>query len=152
MEVINAGIDEDQTKHVLERLDKDVLSKNPRMVIILLGANDYLDEVPLQKTKENLDEMIDRIQAKGAMVVLAEIGASILGDKIQKQYDQIVLKRHVAFVPRIFEGIYFNPSLKSDALHPNDKGYEIIAERILRVVKPLLKRAPQSQSRVNNSR
>ncbi len=140
MKVINAGVDSDETEDVLKRLDRDVLSKDPRMVIVLIGGNDYLDGVPRKETLENLDEIIRRIQAKGAMVIFAQIGSSYLGDKLQNKYDQIAVSRRVPVVPKILRDYFFDPTLKSDRLHPNDKGYEMIAKHILRFVKPLLER------------
>ena len=140
MRVINAGVDGDETEDVLKRLDKDVFSKDPKMVILLIGGNDYLEGEPRKKTLENLDEIIRRIQARGSMVVFAEIGSSVLGSKLQKEYDQIAVSRRVPVVPYMLRSYFFDPALKSDRLHPNDKGYEIIAKHILRFVKPLLER------------
>lgn len=36
-------------------------------------------------------------------------------------------------------GIMTDPLLKSDQIHPNDPGYEKIAQRIAQVVEPLLR-------------
>ena len=143
MKVINAGVDGDETEDVLKRLDQDVLSKNPGLVILLLGGNDYLDQVPLSESFKNLDQIIQRIQDAGATVVVIEIGASVLGKRVQKHWDKLVAEHQAPFVRTILRSYFFNPALKSDSLHPNDKGYEIITERILRVVKPLLKQSPQ---------
>lgn len=140
MKVINAGVDGDETEDVLKRLDKDVLSKDPRVVIMLIGSNDYLEGEPRKKTLENLDEIIRRIQARGAMVVFAQIGSSIFGDALQREYDQIAVSRRVPVVPRILRDYFFDSTLKSDRLHPNDKGYEMIANHIIRFIKPLLER------------
>ena len=48
MKVLNAGVDGDETGDVLKRLDSDVLLRDPRLVIILLGANDYLNRKPIE--------------------------------------------------------------------------------------------------------
>ncbi len=138
MKVINAGVDGDTTGDALKRLDRDVLSKDLRMVIILLGANDYLDEVSVSKTFENLDKIIDRILDQGAMVVSVEIGASVFGEPLQQRWDQVAIRHRVIPVKGILNTYFFNPTLKSDSLHPNDKGYEMIAGHILKTVKPLL--------------
>ncbi len=141
VKVINAGVDGDETADALKRLNQDVLSKNPKMVIVLLGGNDYFDEVPMEETFKNLDTIIKRIQDKGSMVVLVEIGTSVLGKSLEKRYDKVVLTNQTAYVPHIYKGILFNSKLKSDFKHPNDQGYKIIAHRILKVVKPLLEKA-----------
>jgi len=33
-------------------------------------------------------------------------------------------------VPKILSGILTDPSLKSDEIHPNARGYQLIAERV----------------------
>ncbi len=38
--IINAGISGDNAPHALERLEKDVLSKNPDLVVVCFGLND----------------------------------------------------------------------------------------------------------------
>jgi len=139
--VINAGVDGDETADALKRLKNDVLAKDPRMVIVELGANDFLDGQPLEQAFENLEQIVHQIEERGAMVVLVGMAPGPLGDALQPRYDTIINKYHVAFVPKMLEGIAANPALKSsDHLHPNDQGYELIAERIQQVVTPLLHR------------
>ncbi len=148
-EVISSTFDEPAERHVqvsemvfekAKRLDEDVLAKDPKLVIVALGANDFMDGQPLKKAFENLDEIVRQIEAHGAAVVVVGIPPGFLGDTLQKDYDRIIQKYHVAFVPRILEGILANPHLKSnDKLHPNDEGYALIAKRIRQVVTPLVK-------------
>ena len=144
-EVVNAGVDGDETEDALRRLDRDVLSKDPRLVIVLLGANDYLNAKPIDQAFKNLDEIVRRIEEKGAMVVVVEIGPSLLDRSIQKRYDRLVVDRRTAFVPLAYRNILFNPTLRSDYMHPNDKGYAMIAKKILEIVDPLLKKRPSPQ-------
>jgi len=138
--VINAGVDGDETIDALKRLDADVLAKDPKLVIVALGANDFRDGQSLQTAFKNLDEIVRRIEAHGAIVVLVGIPPGLLGDVLQKNYDRIIKKYRTAFVPKILEDIITDPHLKStDKLHPNNAGYELIAKRIQHVVVPLVK-------------
>jgi len=140
--VINAGVDGDETADALKRLESDVLAKDPRVVVVELGANDFFDGQPLEQAFENLEQIVRQIEERGAMVVLVGVAPGPLGDALQPRYDTIIHKYHIAFVPKVLEEILTNPSLKdSDHLHPNDQGYELIAERIQRVVAPLLHRS-----------
>jgi len=139
IEVINAGVDGDETADALRRLYTDVLAKDPRLVIVELGANDFLDGVPLKTAFANLEAIVQRIEAQGATVVLVGMAPGPLGGALQKDYNRIIQKYHVAFVPKVLDNIITDPRLKdSDRLHPNDWGYVLIAERIRRVVEPLL--------------
>ena len=77
LSVINAGVDGDTSFAALERLKQDVLSKNPRLVIVEFCGNDFLKKIPRETTVKNLNEIIDRIQAQGIMVALVDISAGM---------------------------------------------------------------------------
>src|SRR2546423_12588209 len=49
--VVNAGVSGDTTESALARLDNDVLSRNPRVVLVGLGGNDFLQGVPIATTE-----------------------------------------------------------------------------------------------------
>jgi lysophospholipase L1-like esterase len=140
-EVINAGVPGDTTQDGLNRLEEDVLSKNPQLVIVEFGGNDFLRGVPKEEVFADLDEMVRRIQERGAMVVLVGVQPGLLGDVARRDYQRIARARKAAFIPNILEGILTDPMARTDHVHPNDQGYERIAQRILRVVEALLKRA-----------
>jgi len=139
-EVINAGVGGETTTEALQRLNADVLSRNPRLVIVELGGNDFLQRRALEETFANLDAIVRRIQAHGAMVVLVGVSPGLLADTTRVEYEKIARVRRAAFVPNILAGILTDPTLKSDGIHPNDLGYEKIAQRIATTVKPLLER------------
>ena len=68
--VVNAGRSGDTTESALARIDTDVLARDPRIVIVGLGGNDFLRSVPLATTEANLRTNVRKIQGGGAMVVL----------------------------------------------------------------------------------
>ena len=81
MPVINAGRRGDTTAQALERLSDDVLDKNPRLVIIFLGGNDFLRQLPRRDTQENLEAIVRRVQDRGAMVVIAGMKLGVFTDE-----------------------------------------------------------------------
>lgn len=133
--VINAGVAGDTTATALERLQKDVLSKDPYLVIVELGGNDFLFQVPKEVTLKNLEEIILRIQRKGAMVVLVDVSCDIILKGYRNDFKKLAKRTGSIFIPNILKEILNNPSLKSDWIHPNNEGYKIIAERVYNVVK-----------------
>lgn len=137
-EVINAGSAGEVTADGLKRIERDVLSQNPKLVIVQFGGNDFMRGVPKKETFANLEEMVRRIQEAGAMVVLVGVQPGLIGDFTRSDYQRIARRRRAVFVPNILEGIITDPSLKSDTIHPNDAGYEKIAKRLLKAVRPLL--------------
>jgi acyl-CoA thioesterase-1 len=137
--VINAGIDGDTSTEALRRLETDVLTRSPRMVIIEFGGNDFLRKVPFERTVSNIREMVERIQAGGAMVAVVDISAGILMKEYRAPYRKIAFEKGAIFIPSVMAGIITNPQMKSDFFHPNCNGYKLIAERVFKAIKPYLK-------------
>jgi len=136
--VINAGVDGDTSKDALARIDSDVLSREPFLVVVEFGGNDFIKKVPVEETLKNMEKIITTIQSRGAMVAVVDISAGIL----LRQYHRplyILARRHKAiYVPSALCGIITNPRLKSDFIHPNGNGYAIIAKRVYKAILPYL--------------
>ena len=138
-DVVNAGVSGDTSADGLARLDRDVLSRDPKLVVVCFGGNDFLQNRPFRETFRDLDEIVRRIQAKGAMVVLAGAPSGLLGNPAEKEYRKLAKSRRAALIPDILKSVFSHPSLMSDGIHPNDAGYAVVAERVRRAVEPLLK-------------
>lgn len=136
--VVNAGIDNDTSEEALKRLKSDVIDKEPLLVIIEIGGNDFLRRFPLEQTVRNVEEMIKEIQGKGAMVALADISLSGITPDYDKEFERLSEKYACIFIRRLLEGILTNPTLKSDFLHPNTQGYKVISHRVYRAILPYL--------------
>ena len=128
--VINAGVSGDTSTEALARLEKDVLEKDPRLVLIEFGGNDFIKNVPMEETIKNTEEMIDRIQARGAMVAVVDISAGMFMRAYRGVFAKVAVKKNAIFIPSLLDKIITNPSMKSDFLHPNATGYKEIARRI----------------------
>jgi acyl-CoA thioesterase I len=136
--VIHAGVPGNTTRDALARLDTDVLAHDPKIVIIILGANDYFQGMHKDETLANMTKIIERIKKYGAMVVWAEVQMGVLGDPYIEDFRALAKKEHVLLIPNILNGILDNPYYKSDQIHPNDKGYKVMAEHIYQQIKGLL--------------
>jgi len=136
--VINAGVSGDTTAAALKRLQTDVLDQNPSLVIITLGGNDFLGSIPVGTTTKNIDEIVKRISESGSAVVLVHIKAGRLRDNYREPFSEIAKKYKAAFVPDVLGSIIINNDLMSDQIHPNAKGYVVMADKILPSVKKLL--------------
>ncbi|MBU1124721.1 MAG: hypothetical protein KKC84_01720 [Candidatus Omnitrophica bacterium] len=137
--VINSGIDGDTTIEALKRLKSDILDRNPRLVLIEFCGNDFLRKTPLEVTVKNIGEMIDRIHEKGAMVALVDISAGMFLREYRIAFAKLANEKQVIFIAQVLNKIVTNPSMKSDFLHPNGKGYAEIATRIYQAIQPYLK-------------
>ncbi len=139
--VINAGRRGDTTAQALARLSGEVLARNPRLVIVLLGGNDFLRQVPPEQTRKSLEEIVRRIQAAGAMVAIAGMRLGLFTDAFSPIFEATADKFSAIYVPQVMKGILINSSLRSDPIHPNSAGYRLIAERVAEKIKPLLREA-----------
>ena len=73
VEIIGAGISGHKSNQMLERLDRDVLSKKPDWMTLSCGVNDVwhgANGVPLEDYKKNITAIVDRAQAAGVKVVI----------------------------------------------------------------------------------
>ncbi|MCX5708652.1 MAG: GDSL-type esterase/lipase family protein [Candidatus Omnitrophica bacterium] len=136
--IVNAGINGDITPEALKRVKTDVLDNDPFLVVIEFGGNDYLNKVPLEETIKNIEEMIKIIQAQGVMVAIVDISNILFMEEYRQEFQRLSHKYRTIFIPRILDDIVSDESLKSDAIHPNAKGYKIIAYRVYRGIIPYI--------------
>jgi lysophospholipase L1-like esterase len=136
--VINMGIDGDTSIEALKRLKSDVLDREPLLVLVEFCGNDFLRKIPNEVTINNVREMVEQIQARGAMVAIVDISAGMFLSEYRAAFRKLAKEKKALFIPGILSGIITNPSMKSDFLHPNDKGYRMIADKIHLAIKPYL--------------
>jgi acyl-CoA thioesterase-1 len=139
--ILNAGVSGDTTDAALARLDEDVLSKDPRIVIVGLGGNDFLRGIPISVTEANLRTIVRKIQSAGAMVVLIGFRFPSLSANYEKMYDRVAGDEKCLLISGTLKGILNNPALKSDEIHPNARGYDMMAERISGPFRKLIRKA-----------
>jgi len=154
IEVINAGISGDTAGDGLARVDKDVLANNPQVVIILLGANNFLKMKPANEAKRDLQAIINKVKNEDRKIYLASfIGdtaweasyldtypiippsmVALLAD-YKKIYAELWSENSgLGQIPNIWKGIGKNHM--SDPIHPNAEGYSIMADNIFSAIKP----------------
>ena len=110
-------------------------------MVVLLGGNDFLRRVPTAMTEKSLNEMVRRIQDRGAMVVLVGLKLGLFTNEYSPIYERVAEQNRALLIPNVLKGILSDAKLKSDQIHPNGAGYRKMAERILEKVKMLLEEA-----------
>ena len=137
-EVINAGIPGDTTASALDRLEKDVLSESPALVLITLGGNDLKNGTPANDALGNLIEIVETMRENNARVIVGGLKFPMRDRGYGKAYAELAERTGVVLIPHILEGIMGNRALMSDPIHPNDKGYALMAERFYEAVQDIL--------------
>jgi len=136
--VTNAGLPGDTTAGALARLEQDVLSRSPGIVLITIGGNDLTHGVDREVFARNLQTIVTRIQAAGALVVVGGIEVPLRDRGFGEGYQEVARATGAILVPNIFQGILGRPDLMSDPIHPNSAGYTLMAERFHEAIRPYL--------------
>jgi len=129
--VINAGIPGNTTAQALKRLEQDVLSRSPGLVLITLGGNDLKNGVAKETAFRNLKIIVETIQSHGARVIIGGIKFPFRDRGFGKGYKALADQTGAILIPNILKGIMGNRKLMSDPIHPNADGYQIMAQRFL---------------------
>jgi len=134
--VLNQGVSGDTSAGGLDRLDW-MLADKPDIVLVELGANDALRGIDPQVTEKNLSTIVERLKAAGVTVWLAGMLAPRnLGPDYVASFDglyrRIADKYDLPLYPFILDGVAQDPALnQGDGLHPNPRGAQIVADRLL---------------------
>jgi lysophospholipase L1-like esterase len=157
IEVIGAGISGHKVPDLQKRLDKDVLDKDPTIVVIYIGINDVWHSqngrgTPVADYEAGLKDLVTRIQAKNARVILCT--PSVIGEKhagenpldgMLAQYAGIsrkvafdngvqLLDLHDAFRHHLERNNPDNKErgvLTTDGVHLNEAGNRFVARQML---------------------
>ena len=141
--ITDAGVSGDTTSGGLARLDWSVPDGTDG-VILELGANDALRGLPPEKTRDNLEAMIKRLEERGIAVLLAGMLAppNMGGDyeaKFNAIYPDLAARYELTLYPFFLDGVTGNPDqLLGDGMHPNPNGINTMVEKILPVAEQFL--------------
>jgi acyl-CoA thioesterase-1 len=131
--ISNEGESGDTTAQGLARL-QDVLNQNPNIVIVLLGGNDALQQIPLATTESNLQQILSTLAQNHIQVVLVGVLGGFPIDPFAPMFAQLAKEYPVTYVPNILNGLIGNTQYMYDEVHPNASGYDIIATRLYTAV------------------
>lgn len=151
---IDRGISGQTTPQMLVRFRPDVIALQPRVVVILAGTNDIAGNtgpMTLAAIEDNLTSMFDLAHANGIRVVFASLlpisdyemnkdGQAIIRSQ-QRPPEQITalnawMKKFAVLHGQIYLDYYsamtddkgfLKAELSEDGLHPNQKGYDVMA-------------------------
>ena len=130
LNIINAGVSGELSAAGLQRLPALLAQHQPKLVIICHGGNDMLRSRGNNAAKNNILQMIALIREQAAEVLLLGVPRPGVFLSTADFYDEIAEETGVAYLPDLMQEVLGNASLKSDAVHPNAAGYQLIASDI----------------------
>ena len=143
IEVINAGVSGDTSAGGLARLDWSLVEK-PDYILIVLGGNDLLRGINPADTRQNLDQILARLQMLGVQTFLAGMLAPVnlgpeYGAEFNPIYPELAKKYHTGFYPFFLKDVALVPKLNQrDGLHPNAEGVAKIIDEMMPILRPFL--------------
>ncbi len=144
--VINAGVSGETSAGALRRVDW--LLRQPFDVLVLeTGANDMLRGFDLDSTEANIRGVVRRVRARhpGVPIVLAgmlappNLGADY-ARRFGEIYPRVAEEEGLVLIPFLLQDVAGVPSLnQGDGIHPNERGAQIVAENVWKVLEPVLR-------------
>jgi len=129
--VVRAGVPGEVSAQGLARLPGAIEATQPDLLILIHGGNDLLRRIPQQRIAANLRAMVRLAWERGAAVVV--IGVPDLGLILGRSagfYEELAEELDIPYDGAALPAILKQPSLKSDAIHPNAQGYRKLAEAV----------------------
>jgi len=118
--MINQGIGGETAEDLLKRIDRDVISFKPNLVIITIGGNDTWKGYTIEDYKKYLTEIVNIVRANDAIPVLQTYYCLLYNKmpEILKKYPQFVeVNRKLSQefkIPLIDQYLYFSPFYEND--------------------------------------
>jgi lysophospholipase L1-like esterase len=132
-QVVNAGVPADTSAQARERLPRLLAEHAPKLVLLSIGGNDFLRQVPEAETRTNIAAMLDEIRAAGAQPMLiavprpAVMAALLRSLDDHPLYEALAGERRVPLFASGWAKVLSDPALKADQIHANAAGYERFA-------------------------
>ena len=135
VEFVNAGVSGDTSAGGLARYDWSVASVDPDILVLALGANDYLSGLDPAQTRANLSTIVERAQADGTDVFLVSLSARSSAASAPRAaafaaiYPDLAATYGVPLYEGLMDPVFDKPELlMPDGLHPTADGVGAIAQ------------------------
>jgi acyl-CoA thioesterase I len=143
--VNNASASGSTTEGGLRRLPPH-LEHSIDIFVLELGINDAFNGIPIERTRANLQSIIDQVKERNpdALVVIVGMQFPIAAPDSEyaaafvKMFGDLAEKNHAALVPNLLDGVVGDPKLNlTDRIHPNAAGHKVLLENVWRVLQPI---------------
>ncbi|MCQ8103410.1 GDSL-type esterase/lipase family protein [Methylomonas sp. SURF-2] len=130
-EVINEGVPGEISSEGRQRLPQLLDEYQPHLLILIHGGNDILRQINVEETRANLKAMIAEAKQRNiptVMLGIPKFGLVFLHSA--EVYAELAQSEQVPTDLETLPAILSSNDLKSDTVHPNDRGYQKLAENI----------------------
>ena len=133
--VVRAGVPGEVSAQALRRLPGELDEYQPQLLVLCIGGNDFLRNLGNAQAAANVQTMVAVARQRGIDVLL--IGTPEKGITVTPPgfYAEIAEQHRIPYEGSVIGEILRNSELKSDTIHPNARGYRLIAERIAELLR-----------------
>jgi acyl-CoA thioesterase-1 len=133
--VVRAGVPGEVTAQALARLPQMLEEHAPRLLLLCIGGNDFLRRLGNPQAERNVRAMVQLARSRGIDVLL--IGTPEPGFSVTPPafYAGIAKEFRLPYEEAVIGEVLRDNALKADPIHPNARGYRIIAERVAQALK-----------------
>lgn len=142
-QIVNKGIPGDTSAGGLERLPELLTEYQPQLLIVELGGNDFLQQLPKSQTETNLKTILSLAKAQNVKTILVAIPEfNALRAAVGKladhpMYEAIASQTATPLIADVFSEVLSDRALKADQVHPNTAGYLKVNEKIHKALQKL---------------
>lgn len=133
--VVNAGVPGETSAQGRARLGAVLDETQPKLVLLGLGGNDFLQRLPAEETQANLSAMLAELKSRKIPVVLLAVPKISLPPQPHPVFAKVAQQADVLVVEDEWTEILRKGSLKSDPVHPNAAGYAQFAQALAEFLK-----------------
>lgn len=109
-----------------------------RIVLPTLGLGDLTNRVSRQEALADLSAIVALIHRQGDSSFSRESVCLFRAGATERHRKRFPGRGGCVLIPNILDGLLGDRKRTSDLFHPNDAGYEILAERFFDAIKPCL--------------
>jgi len=133
--VVRAGVPGEVSAQALRRLPGELDEHQPQLLVLCIGGNDFLRNLGMAQAAANVQTMVAVARQRGIDVLL--IGTPERGLTVTPPgfYAEIAEQHRIPYEGSVIGEILRNSELKSDTIHPNARGYRLIAERVAELLR-----------------
>lgn len=133
--VVRAGVPGEVTAQALERLPQALDETQPQLLLLCIGGNDFLRRLGNAQAERNVRAMVALAKGRGIGVLLIGTPEPGFLPSPPAFYAEIAKDLRVPYEGEAITAVLKDASLKSDPIHPNARGYRVIAERLADTLK-----------------
>lgn len=151
---VNRGIGGDMTELLLERLDEDVISLNPKAIVVEIGGNDLIQGKCLYLIENNLVRILDKLTKSLPNTKIVILGIPPVRTQSLNSVSPVINLTWISII-QSYKNVTFldnwqwlrekdRPGLRSefwlekDKIHLNENAYKIWVEKLKPILLPYL--------------